>query len=135
MGYGFPLAMGAKLGAPDRRTVCVEGDGGFMMVVQDLETAVRYDIDVKVLVYNNYSHGTQKLRQARLFDERFLGTDVDNPPFDALVEQFGASGFRVEVPSNLRGRIREWLAADGPAVLDVVVDPTVWPGTDSIAQI
>lgn len=135
MGYGFPLALGAKLGAPDRQTVCVEGDGGFMMVIQDLETAVRYDIDVKVLVYNNYSHGTQKLRQLEFFDERYLGTDVGNPPFDAVAEEFGATGFRVEDPAKLQTTIRAWLEADGPAVLDVIADPTVWPSTDSIAQI
>lgn len=135
MGYGFPLALGAKLGAPDRQVICVEGDGGFAMVMQDIETAVRYDIDVKTIVYNNFSHGTQKLRQARLFDERYLGTDVDNPRFDRIAEEFGATGLRAEEPDELRGRVRDLFDADGPALLDVIVDPWEWPDTDSIAQI
>lgn len=135
MSYGFPLAMGAKLAAPDRQVICVEGDGGFAMVMQDLETAVRYDIDVKTIVYNNFSHGTQKLRQARFFDERYLGTDVDNPRFDRIAEEFGVTGFRVERPAELRNRVRDLLETDGPALLDVIVDPWEWPETDSIAQI
>lgn len=135
MGYGYPMAMGAKLGAPDRQVICVEGDGGFAMVMQDLETAVRYDIGVKTIIYNNYSHGTQKLRQARLFDERYLGTDVDNPRFDRIAEEFGVTGMRVEQPKNLRGQVQELLNQDGPALLDVIVDPWEWPPTDSIAQI
>lgn len=135
MSYGFPLAMGAKLGAPDRQVICVEGDGGFAMVMQDIETAVRYNIDVNVLIYNNFSHGTQKLRQARIFDERYLGTDVDNPHFDRIAEEFGAHGERVESPEELPGAIRRTLTVDGPSVLDVIVDPWDWPDTDNIAQI
>ena len=135
MGFGFPLAMGAKLGRPDRQVVCVEGDGGFAMVMQDLETAVRYDLDVNVIIYNNFSHGTQKLRQARFFDERYLGTDVDNPPFDELARTFGAYGARVERPQDLRPAVKELLAHDGPGVLDVIVDPWEWPETKTIAQI
>ncbi|MWV38499.1 thiamine pyrophosphate-binding protein [Natrialba sp. INN-245] len=135
MGYGFPFALGAKLGAPDRQVICVEGDGGFTMVIQDLETAVRYDIDVKIVVYNNFSHGTQKLRQARLFDERYLGTDVENPSFAGVADQFGMYGATVSDPSELRPALGEVLDHDGPALLDVLVDPTVWPSTDDIAQI
>jgi acetolactate synthase-1/2/3 large subunit len=135
MSYGFPLALGAKLAAPDRQVVCVEGDGGFAMVMQDLETAVRYDIDVKTIIYNNFSHGTQKLRQGRLFDERYLGTDVDNPRFDRIAEEFGMTGLRVEDPQDLRGKVRDLFDTDGPALLDVIVDPWVWPGTEEIAQI
>lgn len=135
MGFGFPLAMGAKLGKPDRQVVCVEGDGGFAMVMQDLETAVRYDLDVNIIIYNNFSHGTQKLRQARFFDERYLGTDVNNPSFDEIAEAFGAYGDRVERPQDLRPAVQELLAHDGPGVLDVIVDPGEWPETNTIAQI
>lgn len=135
MSYGFPLALGAKLAAPERQVICVEGDGGFAMVMQDLETAVRYDIDVKTIIYNNFSHGTQKLRQARLFDERYLGTDVDNPRFDRIAEEFGVTGLRAEDPADLRDRIQALLNTDGPALLDVIVDPWEWPDTESIAQI
>lgn len=135
MGFGFPLALGAKLAAPDRQVLCVEGDGGFAMVMQDLETANRYDIDVKTVIYNNFSHGTQKLRQARFFDERYLGTDVDNPRFDRIAEEFGVTGLRAESPDELRDRVRALLATDGPALLDVIVDPWEWPDTSSIAQI
>lgn len=135
MGFGFPLAMGAKLAAPEKQVICVEGDGGFAMVMQDLETAKRYDIDVKLLIYNNFSYGTQKLRQKRFFGERYLGTDVGNPRFDEIAEAFGIYSSRVERPGNLRASIREILDHDGPALLDVIVDPWEWPETESIAQI
>ncbi len=104
------------------------------MVMQDLETAVRYDIDVKIVVYNNFSHGTQNCVRLACstngISERTSRTrrSLVSPTSSACT----GDGLRSVGASP---RSREVLDHDGPALLDVLVDPTVWPSTDDIAQI
>lgn len=123
MGFAFPAAMGALLAQPGRPAVALVGDGDFGMVLQDLETAVRCRIPIKVIIFNNGAYGALKLMQRAAFAQRYIGVDFANPDFARLAELFGAQGRKVEEPGDLRPALELLLRSDGPAVLDVVVDP------------
>jgi acetolactate synthase-1/2/3 large subunit len=123
MGCGLPAAMGIKLAHPDRQVVAVAGDGGFLMTMQDLETCVRERIGVVTVVLNNFSYGNIKIRQLTKFEGRLIGSEFGNPDFAAVARLFGAAGERVTEPAQLAPALERALAADGPAVIDVIVDP------------
>jgi acetolactate synthase-1/2/3 large subunit len=130
MGFGFPAAMAAKLVHPDRPVVAVLGDGDFLMTVQDLETAVREGIAVKVLVMNDNMYRVLNLRQRTQFRGRVIGTVHGNPDLAALARSFGATGLRVERPEEIAPSLREMLDSEGPAVVEVVSDPDDLPPLD-----
>jgi acetolactate synthase-1/2/3 large subunit len=96
MGYGFPAAVGAKLAHPDRIVVSLSGDGGFMMTMQEFETAVRYQVPVIALVFNNNMYGTIRMHQEREYPERISGTILSNPNFAELAVLFGGHGEQIE---------------------------------------
>ncbi len=127
MGYGFPAAIGAKLARPESAVVCIDGDGSFVMTMQELVTAVRYRVPVVVAIVNNAFLGMVRQWQHLFFDNRFAETEMAPPPFAKIAEAFGALGRRVERPEDLRPSLQWALAAAEsqrlPAVLDVRVDP------------
>lgn len=128
MGQGFPLAMGAQL-ALDRPVFCFEGDGGFSMVMQDLETAVREDIPVKIVILNNESYMSQRARQKKYYGERYTGSVFSNPDFGAIAEEFGARGEQITSDEEIAGAVERLVKADGPALLEAQIDP--WLDTGS----
>src|SRR5690606_22656165 len=81
MGYGMPAALGAKLAHPDKTVVSLSGDGGFMMTIQEIETAVRYKIPIIALVFNNQMYGTIRMHQEIHFPERVIATDLGHVSF------------------------------------------------------
>ena len=89
LGSGFPTALGAKVAHPDRPVVAITGDGGFMFGVQELATAVQFNIGVVVLVFNNNSYGNVRRDQRERFDGRIVASDLVNPDFVKLAESFG----------------------------------------------
>lgn len=123
MGCGLPAAMGIKLAFPERQVVAVAGDGGFLMTMQDLETCVRERLDVVAVVLNNFSYGNIKIRQQTAFGGRLIGSEFNNPAFAAVARLFGAHGESVASPGELAPALERALAAGGPAVIDVHVDP------------
>ncbi|QLG60330.1 thiamine pyrophosphate-binding protein [Halorarum salinum] len=124
MSQGFPLAMGAKLAMPDRQVMTFEGDGGFAMVLQDLETMVREDIPVKIILLNNDAFMSHAIRQSQRYG-RHVGTKYGNPAFDQIAEDFGLRGISVSDDEAIDDAVADLLAEDGPALLDVHVDPDV----------
>jgi acetolactate synthase-1/2/3 large subunit len=126
MGYGLPAALGVKLGQPHRPVITVCGDGGFMMSLGELETAVRHAIPVLAVVWNNFQYGTVRGYQARRFPGRYEGTLLTNPDFARVADLFGAYGETVhrneEVFPALTRALRV-TQAGRPAVLDVRIDP------------
>jgi acetolactate synthase-1/2/3 large subunit len=135
MGYGLPAAIGAKLAHPERTVVGTSGDGGFMMTMQELATAVQYGANIIQIVFNNGMLGTIRMHQERDYPGRTVGTDLGNPDFTALAESFGALGFRVERPEAFLPALKEALAADRPVVIEVVTDPEVISVAATISEL
>ena len=124
MGFGFPAAMGAKFACPERQVVAVVGDGGFMMTLQDLGTAVEHGLSLPIVIINNGVLGMVRQWQTFFYRNRLSSSILKNPDFAKLAEVFGARGIRVERPGQVEPAIREALATEGrPCVLDVICDP------------
>ena len=98
LGSGFPTALGAKVANPDRPVVAITGDGGFMFGVQELATAVQFNIGVVTLVFNNNSYGNVRRDQRERFEGRVVASDLVNPDFVKLAESFGVGAARVTSP-------------------------------------
>lgn len=127
MSQEFPPAMGAQL-ALDKPVFAFEGDGGFTMVMQDLETAVREDIPAKVVVLNNESFMSQSARQKRYYGGRYTGSVFSNPNFATVAEEFGMFGEQVTDDKQITSAVDRLLSVDSPGLLDVHIDP--WLGTE-----
>lgn len=123
LGFSFPASLGVKFARPDVPVLCINGDGGFAMNMQELETAVRCRLNPVVLVLNNFSWGVEKSYQRDFFDQRYVGANIGNPRFDKLAEAFGARGLRVERADEIAEAVRESFKHDVPTVIDVIVDP------------
>ena len=123
LGFGYPTALGVKVANPTKPVLSILGDGGFMFAVQELATAVQEEIGVIAVVFNNSSYGNVRRDQKRLFDDRVNATELRNPDFMALTASFGAKGYQVASPEELRPVLRQAIAEDKPALIEVVVDP------------
>ncbi len=124
MGFGFPAAMGAKFARPDRTVVAVVGDGGFMMTIQDLITAVEHQQSLPIIVLNNMALGMVRQWQTFFYRGRLSSSVLRNPDFAKIAEAFGARGLRVERPDQVEPALRTALDTEGvPCVLDVICDP------------
>jgi len=122
MGFGLPAAMAAKAIFPERPVVCIAGDGGFSMVMQDLETAVREGLPIVVIVYNNRCLSMIKRRQVERYERRYIAVDYGEVDFAKVAEGLGASGRRVGSVDELRGAFTEALSSGKPYVIDVPID-------------
>ena len=122
MGYAFPAAMGATIARSDRPVVAVVGDGGFQMTLQELATMVQEGIPAKTIILNNGFLGMVRQWQEMFFDNRYSAIELENPDFAAVAEAFGARGRRVTERADIDAALDEMLAADGPYVLDIVVE-------------
>ncbi|MDA4847828.1 acetolactate synthase catalytic subunit [Hoeflea poritis] len=127
LGWGLPLAMGAKLAAPDQPVVCLVGDGGFGHVWSELETLVREDIAVTILVLNNGTLGYQKDAEHVKFGRHtgacYFGT-VDHA---AVAAACACPSAIVKNPEDLEGTIQSALASNGPTLIDIQTDPAAYP--------
>jgi acetolactate synthase-1/2/3 large subunit len=121
LGSGFPTALGAKVANPDRPVVAITGDGGFMFGVQELATAVQFNIGVVTLVFNNNAYGNVRRDQRERFDGRVVASDLVNPDFVKLAESFGVGAARVTSPDQFRSALEKALADGGPYLIDIEV--------------
>lgn len=125
MGYGFPAAIGAQLGCPDKIVVDIAGDGSIQMNIQELSTAVRFNIPVKIAILNNGYLGMVRQWQELFYDKRYSGVCLNgNPDFVKLAEAYGAKGFLVEKKENVRPTIETAFSIKGPVIMDFRIDPT-----------
>jgi acetolactate synthase I/II/III large subunit len=131
LGSGFPTALGAKVAHPDRPVVAITGDGGFMFGVQELATAVQFNIGVVTLVFNNNSYGNVRRDQIERFDGRVVASDLINPDFVKLAESFGVGAARVTSPDGFRSALEKALVHGGPYLIDIEVptgsEASPWP--------
>jgi acetolactate synthase I/II/III large subunit len=121
MGIAVPGAIAAKLWRPERRVVAVTGDGGFLMNSQELETAVRLGLPLVILVWRDNGYGVIRWKQQVRFG-RTSSVDFGNPDFVRYAQSFGAAGYRVTDPSELRPILVDALDSKVPAVIDCPVD-------------
>jgi acetolactate synthase-1/2/3 large subunit len=125
MGYGFPAAMGAAFGCPDRPVVCITGDGGFQMTAYELATAVEYKVPLKIAIMNNQCLGMVRQWQELFYDKRYSHSILKkgNPDFVKLAESYGAAGFRATNVSEMNDVLEKAMAInDRPVVMDFRVE-------------
>ena len=135
MGYGVPAAVAAKALHPERPVVCLAGDGDFLMTGQELATAVQERLGVVFLVVNNGMYGTIRMHQERRYPGRVYATDLVNPDFVAYAHAFGARGALVERSEDFADALEEALDADGPALIELRVDPEAITPRQTLAEI
>ncbi|HWX60653.1 thiamine pyrophosphate-dependent enzyme [Bradyrhizobium sp.] len=121
LGSGFPTALGAKVANPDKPVVAITGDGGFMFAVQELATAVQFNIGVVTLVFNNNAYGNVRRDQVQRFGGRVVASDLVNPDFVKLAESFGVAASRVTSPGHFRTHLEKALAHGGPYLIAIEV--------------
>ncbi len=136
MGYGLPAAIGAKIGRPDLPVIDIAGDGSIQMNIQELATAVQYQLPIIVCILNNQFLGMVRQWQGLFYGGRYSYTDMSHQPdFVKLAEAFGAIGLRVSQEGELNQALEQALqVTDRPVVLDIMVEreadvyPMVPPG-------
>jgi len=141
MGFGLPAAMGVKVGMPDHDVIVFSGDGGFFMNIQELATISYYNLPVKIVVFNNGHLGMIRQIQDLFYGARFNDIELgDNVDIVAVAKGFGIQADRVNVEDSGSG-IEKMCAADGPFLLEVLVDPDTYvfpiipPGRSNIDMI
>jgi acetolactate synthase I/II/III large subunit len=135
MGFGMAANMAAKLIYPDRSSVALLGDGDFSMTMQDIETAVREGIGIKLFIINDKQYRVLNIRQKLSYQGRIHGTEHGNPDFADLARSFGAAGFTLDREEKIEEVLDAALAEDGPVVVDVMIDPDDVPPLDLEANL
>lgn len=128
LGYSFPTALGAAVGAGGRRVLAISGDGGFGWSCQELATARRYDLPVTLVVFNDGHFGNVRAIQRRTFGREFA-VALENPAFDDLARAFSIPFARATDPSSLEGVLKEAMTENGPMLVEVPVGEMAspWP--------
>lgn len=121
MSAGLPSAMAVSELYPDKKVISVNGDGGFMMNSQELETAVRLNLNLVIIILNDNAYGMIKWKQEKE-DIKKYGLDFDNPDFVKYAESFGASGYRPESVVDFVSDLETALQTDGVHLIDLAVD-------------
>jgi acetolactate synthase-1/2/3 large subunit len=130
MGFGLPAAIGAKIARPEATVVNVCGDGGFQMTMQELATAVNYNVPVVTCILNNRYLGMVRQWQDLFWHKRYSETCIEvQPDFAKLADAFGALGIRVEKKEDVAPALEEAIASGRPAVIDfhVAQEENVYP--------
>ena len=134
MGYGLPAAIGAKMGAPERDVCLVIGDGGMQMSIQELATIMQSEVDIKIVLFNNFFLGNVRQWQQMFFNHRYSFTELDNPDF-SLIAQANKIGYAcVDKREDLDEAIAQMRTSKGAFLLEVRVEreenvmPMVPPG-------
>ncbi len=123
VGFSFAAGLGVKLAKPNSQVFSLMGDGGFGMTVSELSTAVHHKINTITIVMNNKSWGAEKAYQRDFYDQRYIGADINSPPFHKLAEIYGAKGYHVFELKDLKGAVIDAMNCNKPAVINVDVDP------------
>jgi sulfoacetaldehyde acetyltransferase len=122
-GFAYGAALGAKAGAPDRPVFALQGDGAYgISGIAEVMTAVREELPVIAVVFNNHEWGAEKKNQIDYYANRFVGTNLPtNPSFATVAENMGARGYRLEDAEDVRAAVDDALNSGRPAVLDAVL--------------
>lgn len=123
MAWAFPAALGIKLARPDRKVIVPIGDGDFGMNAQEIETSVRENLPVTVIIYNDVSFGALRIFQKMQHAGRYIGSNFGETDWVKLAEAYGAKGMRVDNPADLEGALKRAIASDVTTIVDVRIDP------------
>ncbi|HYJ12557.1 MAG TPA: thiamine pyrophosphate-dependent enzyme [Thermomicrobiales bacterium] len=128
LGWGFPTSLGAKVGAPDRVVVSINGDGGFGFALNELATQAQHGIASITLVFNDSAYGNVRRIQTVEFSGRTIASDLRNPNYGKLADAFGVAGRRATTPEELRTQLREAIKANEPTLIEIPVEamPDPW---------
>ncbi|HDP36796.1 MAG TPA: biosynthetic-type acetolactate synthase large subunit, partial [Candidatus Atribacteria bacterium] len=136
MGYGFPAALGAKMGCPEKTVICISGDGSFQMNQQEIATAVNNKLAITVIIMNNGYLGMVRQWQELFFDKRYAETTLNsNPDFVKLVEAYGGTGIRVNKKQELYPALERAISLNRFVLIDCLIPkeenvfPMVAPGS------
>lgn len=122
MGYGLPAALGVKIGAPNRQVICMVGDGGIQMTIQELGTIKQTGAAVKIVLFNNNYLGMVRQWQELFFARRYSETYLENPDFIKLADAYGIAGRKVTEREALDSAVKEMLDHDGPYLLEIEIE-------------
>lgn len=134
MGFGLPAAIGAQVGRPGETVFNIAGDGSIQMNIQEMATAVEYDLPVNVAILNNGYLGMVRQWQELFFNRRYSHTEISGPDFVKLADAYGAEGIRVDKAADIKPALEQAIASSKPVILDFVVEreenvfPMVPPG-------
>lgn len=134
MGFGFPAAIGVQVACPDEIVFDIAGDGSIQMNIQELATAVNYELPVNVAILNNGYLGMVRQWQELFYNRRYAYTELLNPDFVRLAEAYGAEGILVQKPAEIKPALEQAIASPKPVFIDFRVDreenvmPMVPPG-------
>ncbi|MBA4416649.1 MAG: acetolactate synthase, large subunit, biosynthetic type [Syntrophus sp. (in: bacteria)] len=130
MGFGFPAGIGAQVAFPDALVIDIAGDGSIQMNIQELATAVQYNLPVKVIILNNRFLGMVRQWQELFYEKRYTWTHMNHAPdFVKVAEAYGAAGYRIEREDEVDKVLKEVFKNKRPTFVDVMVDPeeSVYP--------
>ena len=129
LGCGLAVAIGAKIANPERQVLSINGDGGFMYNVQELATAVKYNVAIVAIVFADGAYGNVRRMQENLYDGRTIASDLTNPDFVAMAESFGCVAYRAETPEELAKVLPNAFKQTVPVVIEVPFPktPDPWP--------
>lgn len=124
MGFGLPASIGACIASGMRRTICINGDGGFIMNIQELETVKRLNLPIKFFILNNNGYGSIRSTQSRFFENRFYGSNekggLSLPDICRVAEAFGIRSIRIHNHNELEEKISDILNSDGPILCEII---------------
>jgi len=127
MGFGLPQTIGACIASGRRRTICINGDGGFQLNIQDLETVHRLGLPIKYFILNNCGYASMRATHRNYFQGRLVASDASSgltlPDIRRIADAYGIHNSRIENHDELGSKIAEALACDGPFICEVMVDP------------
>jgi acetolactate synthase I/II/III large subunit len=124
MGFGLPAAIGAQIGCPKKKVICISGDGGFQMNSQELATAVKNKLPIVTIIMNNGYLGMVRQWQELFFKKRYASTSLEgSPDFSKLVEVYGGKGIRVTSKEELDTALKEALLSEQFVLLDCIIPP------------
>lgn len=123
MGFGFPAALGAKLGRPEEEVWAIVGDGGFQMTMCELGTAAQENININIAIINNNYLGMVRQWQEIFYEERYNATPMQNPDFCKLAEAFGVKAVRAEKRDEIADAVAYAQSIDGPTLIEFTVQP------------
>ncbi len=124
MGYGLPAAIGAKIGKPDKTIIAVAGDGSFQMNLQELATIKQWDVDVKIILFNNNRLGMVRELQKVKYESNYYAVHLDgSPDFVTLASAYGIAGEKVKQNNDVKKALTKALQEKGPYLLEFMIDP------------